>query len=83
MTICLVFGHPCLTLEMFFDGLCIYAYPCLDRYPSIRRVLNGFSSTGDKNMTIENCENICKGLKASVLDNINYIYMTIIILLIF
>ena len=38
------------------DGLCIYDYP------SPRRVLDEMSITGQTNMSITVCENICKGL---------------------
>ena len=45
------------------NGLCIYAFPCSNRVPTQRLVLHSFSSIGNNNMTIENCQNICKGLE--------------------
>ena len=37
------------------NGLCVYDFP----FP--RRVLGDFSVIGGKNMSIDNCENICQG----------------------
>ena len=34
---------------------------CINDYPQNRRVLNEFSITGLKNLTIESCGNICEG----------------------
>ena len=34
---------------------------CVNDYPRNRRVLNDFSITGLKDLTIENCRTICKG----------------------
>ena len=56
-------GHLCSTPKISNDGLCIHAFPCLEQLPSPRRVLNGYMSAGDKNMTIQNCNSICKGSK--------------------
>ena len=39
------------------NGLCIYDYP------ENRRVLKGYSVTGDKNMTVEYCQDMCSGLE--------------------
>ena len=44
------------TPGVYLDGLCIYDYP------SQRRVLSEMSKTGLKNLTIKECENICRGL---------------------
>ena len=35
---------------------------CVNDYPSNERVLNDFSMTGLKNLTIESCAEICKGM---------------------
>ena len=40
---------------IYREGLCAYDYP------GSRRVLNDYSVTGDKNMTIEKCGLICSG----------------------
>ena len=55
-------GHLYSTPSAHIDGLCIYAFPCLDRFPIQSRVLDGYSSTGNQNMTIEICEDICEGM---------------------
>ena len=39
----------------YLDGLCV------NDYPQNRRVLNEFSMTGLKNLTIESCGSICEG----------------------
>ena len=43
------------TPDVYLDGLCIYDYP------SPRRVLDEMSITGQKNLSITECKNICKG----------------------
>ena len=44
------------TLPFNLNGLCIYDYP------SPRRVLDDLSITGQKNVTVESCKTICKGV---------------------
>ena len=44
---------------MEIDGSCIYDFP------SPNRVLNGYLFTGDNNMTIEKCKEICTGMSRS------------------
>ena len=46
---------PYSTPKPHYDQLCIYAFP------SPRRVLSDLSITGEKNMTIQNCKQLCKG----------------------
>ena len=58
-----------MTPNINIDGLCIYAFPCLEQFPSPRRVLSGYLSAGNKNMTVENCKQICKGLNLK--NNLN------------
>ena len=43
----------------YLDGLCV------NDYPQNRRVLDEFSMTGLKNLTIESCGSICEGLDFS------------------
>ena len=45
--------------SMKIDGTCIYDFPLP------YRVLSGYSSTGHKNMTKENCKEICEGMTRS------------------
>ena len=44
------------TPQKYLSGLCV------NDYPQNRRVLNEFSITGLKNLTVQNCESICQGL---------------------
>ena len=45
----------------YFDGLCI------NDFPENRRVLNEFSITGLRNLTVDYCESICEGKNFHIL----------------
>ena len=52
---------PSKTPKSSFDGQCIYASPS-------QRVLNDFFVTGNANMTIKNCKDICQGQELIFLE---------------